>query len=135
MDKKFKRGGGGYSFKQILLQTKISISAKLGRNDYKMQLFLGEFFPLLLTFREILENLSGFLKTAGPCEGQWEDTGNTGLGSMTSSGSATAASTATAAATALLAGELCRRSTALRRTLYKMPGLIDQRQGFLEMIK
>ena len=128
-------GGGDTASSKYYCTTKISILAKLGRNDFKLQLFLGEFFPFLLTFREILENLSGFLKTAGPCEGQWEDTGNTGLGSMTSSGSATAASTSTAAATALLAGELCRRATALRRTLYKMPGLIDQRQGFLEMIK
>lgn len=40
-----------------------------------------------------------------------------------------------ATATATLAGDLCRRATALRRTLYKMPGLIDQRNAFLEIIK
>ena len=28
-----------------------------------------------------------------------------------------------------------RRATALRRTLYKMPGLINQRHAFLEIIK
>ncbi len=70
------------------------------------------------------------LKIVAVAEGKWEDTGNTGLEALTST-----TSTASAAATALLAGELCRRSTALRRTLYKMPGLIDQRQAFLEMIK
>lgn len=41
----------------------------------------------------------------------------------------------TAATTAQLAGDLCRRATALRRTLYKMPGLINQRHAFLEIIK
>merc|ERR1719507_1542832 len=40
-----------------------------------------------------------------------------------------------AATTAQLAGDLCRRATALRRTLYKMPGLINQRHAFLEIIK
>merc|ERR1719431_147239 len=40
-----------------------------------------------------------------------------------------------AATTAHLAGDLCRRATALRRTLYKMPGLIHQRHAFLEIIK
>jgi hypothetical protein len=65
-------------------------------------------------------------------EGKWEDTGNTGLELLTAAAAGPAAS---AAATALLAGELCRRATALRRTLYKMPGLIEQRQAFLEMIK
>jgi hypothetical protein len=70
------------------------------------------------------------LKIVAVAEGKWEDTGNTGLEALTST-----TATASAAATALLAGELCRRSTALRRTLYKMPGLIDQRQAFLEMIK
>ena len=40
-----------------------------------------------------------------------------------------------AANTATLAGDLCRRATALRRTLYKLPGLINQRNEFLEIIK
>lgn len=66
--------------------------------------------------------------------GQWEDTGNNGWTNhcwtdKLSSDSHNAANTAT------LAADLCRRATALRRTLYKLPGLINQRNEFLEIIK
>ena len=68
--------------------------------------------------------------------GQWEDTGNHGWSTAgwtdrteRSTDSELAANTAT------LAGDLCRRATALRRTLYKLPGLINQRNDFLEIIK
>ena len=40
-----------------------------------------------------------------------------------------------AASTAQLAGDLCRRATSLRRTLYRLPGMIKQRHAFLEIIK
>ena len=33
------------------------------------------------------------------------------------------------------AADLCRMATALRRTLHKMPGLINKRNAFLEIIK
>ena len=63
--------------------------------------------------------------------GRWEDTGSKGW-EFKWEGSVDVQS---ATATATLAGDLCRRATALRRTLYKMPGLIDQRNAFLEIIK
>ena len=66
--------------------------------------------------------------------GQWEDTGNHGWG-PSSSPSWTDTDSHQAANTATLAGDLCRRATALRRTLYKLPGLINQRNEFLEIIK
>jgi len=65
--------------------------------------------------------------------GQWEDTGNHGWGPSSSSWTDT--DSHQAANTATLAGDLCRRATALRRTLYKLPGLINQRNEFLEIIK
>ena len=40
-----------------------------------------------------------------------------------------------AASTAQLAGDLCRRATSLRRTLYRLPSMIKQRHAFLEIIK
>jgi len=64
--------------------------------------------------------------------GKWEDTGSRGWDTSTWEGSSDSHSAAT---TAQLAGDLCRRATALRRTLYKMPGLINQRHAFLEIIK
>lgn len=84
--------------------------------------------------------------------GQWEDTGATGtvgwsennLANMTKNNSTSGNSpwdepgssdSQSAATTAQLAGDLCRRATALRRTLYKMPGLINHRHAFLEIIK
>ena len=68
--------------------------------------------------------------------GQWEDTGNHGWSTL-GWGDRTERSTDSelAANTATLAGDLCRRATALRRTLYKLPGLINQRNEFLEIIK
>jgi hypothetical protein len=59
--------------------------------------------------------------------GKWEDTGSRGwdIAKWDSHSAAT---------TAQLAGDFCRRATALRRTLYKMPGLINQRHAFLEML-
>ena len=65
------------------------------------------------------------------CEGKWEDTGSKGW-EFKWEGSVDVES---ATNTASLAGDLCRRATALRRTLYKMPGLINQRTAFLEIIK
>ena len=62
--------------------------------------------------------------------GKWEDTGNHGWSTATWS-----PDTDLAATTAQLAGDLCRRATALRRTLYKLPGLINMRNEFLEIIK
>ena len=69
--------------------------------------------------------------------GQWEDTGNHGWGGQAGWADRTDRSTDSelAANTATLAGDLCRRATALRRTLYKLPGLINQRNDFLEIIK
>jgi len=69
--------------------------------------------------------------------GQWEDTGNHGWASSGWTDRNTDSSTDchNAANTATLAGDLCRRATALRRTLYKLPGLINQRHEFLEIIK
>ena len=69
--------------------------------------------------------------------GQWEDTGNHGWASSGWTDRNTDGSTDchNAANTATLAGDLCRRATALRRTLYKLPGLINQRHEFLEIIK
>ena len=69
--------------------------------------------------------------------GQWEDTGNHGWGTVGWADRADLRSTDSelAANTATLAGDLCRRATALRRTLYKLPGLINQRNEFLEIIK
>jgi len=87
--------------------------------------------------------------------GKWEDTGATGAtgwndisnnskGTSSSNGNiqweangagAPSADNQSAATTAQLAGDLCRRATALRRTLYKMPGLINHRHAFLEIIK
>jgi len=64
--------------------------------------------------------------------GKWEDTGSKGWDNVNWEGSSDSHSAAT---TAQLAGDLCRRATALRRTLYKMPGLINQRHAFLEIIK
>jgi len=64
--------------------------------------------------------------------GKWEDTGSRGWDNAKWEGSSDSHSAAT---TAQLAGDLCRRATALRRTLYKMPGLINQRHAFLEIIK
>ena len=64
--------------------------------------------------------------------GKWEDTGSRGGENINWEGSSDSHSAAT---TAQLAGDLCRRATALRRTLYKMPGLINQRNAFLEIIK
>ena len=64
--------------------------------------------------------------------GKWEDTGSRGWDNTNWEGSSDSHSAAT---TAQLAGDLCRRATALRRTLYKMPGLINQRNAFLEIIK
>ena len=66
--------------------------------------------------------------------GQWEDTGNNGWGANNWSGDISTDSDS-AANTATLAADLCRRATALRRTLYKLPGLINQRSDFLEIIK
>ncbi|XP_023339600.1 uncharacterized protein LOC111709894 [Eurytemora carolleeae] len=63
--------------------------------------------------------------------GKWEDTGSKGW-EFKWEGSVDVES---ATNTASLAGDLCRRATALRRTLYKMPGLINQRTAFLEIIK
>lgn len=40
-----------------------------------------------------------------------------------------------AATAAREAGDLCKKATALRRTLHKMPGLINQRNAFLQIIK
>ena len=71
--------------------------------------------------------------------GQWEDTGNNGWTNSCWTERTERAERATdsenAATTASLAGDLCRRATALRRTLYKLPGLINQRNEFLEIIK
>ena len=69
--------------------------------------------------------------------GQWEDTGNIGWERPERQREAETASSDTEAATntAQLAGELCRRATALRRTLYRLPGLINSRADFLEIIK
>lgn len=64
--------------------------------------------------------------------GQWEDTGNNGWSNSYHDRSSDSESAAT---TAQLAGDLCRRATALRRTLYKLPGLINMRSDFLEIIK
>jgi len=69
--------------------------------------------------------------------GQWEDTGNIGWERPERRESQETASSDTEAAanTAQLAGDLCRRATALRRTLYRLPGLINSRTDFLEIIK
>ena len=67
--------------------------------------------------------------------GKWEDTGNHGWSTGTWSGHERTPDTDMAATTAQLAGDLCRRATALRRTLYKLPGLINMRNEFLEIIK
>ena len=66
-----------------------------------------------------------------PSAGKWEDTGSRGW-EFKWEGSVDISS---ATATATLAGELCRRATALRRTLHKMPALINHRNAFLEIIK
>ena len=66
--------------------------------------------------------------------GQWEDTGNNGWSNSCWSADRSSDSES-AANTAQLAGDLCRRATALRRTLYKLPGLINIRSDFLEIIK
>ena len=65
--------------------------------------------------------------------GQWEDTGNHGWSAT--GPYHTSRDNDSAANTAQLAGELCRRATALRRTLYKLPSLISNRNEFLEIIK
>jgi len=68
--------------------------------------------------------------------GQWEDTGNHGWNIDHAAWDGSDDQNDTAAAnTAQLAGELCRRATALRRTLYKLPSLISNRSEFLEIIK
>ena len=69
--------------------------------------------------------------------GQWEDTGNHGWSTTgwTERSDLRSTDSELAANTATLAGDLCRRATALRRTLYKLPGLINQRNDFLEIIK
>ena len=69
--------------------------------------------------------------------GQWEDTGNIGWERPERREPLETASSDTEAAanTAQLAGDLCRRATALRRTLYRLPGLINSRTDFLEIIK
>ena len=68
--------------------------------------------------------------------GQWEDTGNIGWERPERREAKIANSDTEAAAnTAQLAGDLCRRATALRRTLYRLPGLINSRTDFLEIIK
>ena len=69
--------------------------------------------------------------------GQWEDTGNHGWSTLGWADRTDLRSTdcELAANTATLATDLCRRATALRRTLYKLPGLINQRNEFLEIIK
>ena len=69
--------------------------------------------------------------------GQWEDTGNHGWSTVgwTDRTDLRSTDSELAANTATLATDLCRRATALRRTLYKLPGLINQRNEFLEIIK
>ena len=67
--------------------------------------------------------------------GQWEDTGSHGWAVSSSRPEPEAEDNMAAATTAQLAGELCRRATALRRTLYKLPQLINMRSHFLEIIK
>ena len=68
--------------------------------------------------------------------GQWEDTGNIGWERQERrEGDTVSSDTEAAANTAQLAGDLCRRATALRRTLYRLPGLINSRTDFLEIIK
>ena len=70
--------------------------------------------------------------------GQWEDTGNHGWGVSSGAqygGHGHSSDNDSAANTAQLAGELCRRATALRRTLYKLPNFINDKQAFLETIK
>ena len=71
--------------------------------------------------------------------GQWEDTGNIGWErpgpERQREGETASSDTEAATNTAQLAGELCRRATALRRTLYRLPGLINSRADFLEIIK
>ena len=63
--------------------------------------------------------------------GKWEDTGSKGW-QFKWEGSVDVES---ATETATLAADLRRRATALRRTLYKMPALINHRTAFLEIIK
>ena len=70
--------------------------------------------------------------------GQWEDTGNIGWEARPGErreADTGSSDTEAAANTAQLAGDLCRRATALRRTLYRLPGLINSRTDFLEIIK
>ena len=78
----------------------------------------------------------GWDDTRPQAMGQWEDTGNIGWERPERREADTASSDTEAAAnTAQLAGDLCRRATALRRTLYRLPGLINSRTDFLEIIK
>ena len=67
--------------------------------------------------------------------GEWEDTGSSSWAAPRTAVVEQHSDSESAATTAQLASDLCRRATSLRRTLYRLPGMIKQRHAFLEIIK